>query len=99
MVRHIVMWDLKKDIQEETRQKYAVQIKQELEALRMTVPGIIALTVVITPLPASNADLMLNSVFENEQSLANYQLHPAHKKTASLIGSVTCNRRCMDYQE
>ena len=41
---------------------------------------------------------MLNSVFESEEALNNYQVHPEHVKVAAFVRSITCNRMCMDFE-
>ena len=48
-------------------------------------------------LPAG--DVALLSEFESREALEAYQVHPAHLKAKEYVGSVTCGRACMDFQE
>ncbi len=99
MVRHIVVWNFKEGISAEERKQHGEVIKRELEGLKAVIPGVHSLEVIIDPLPTGNADLALNSVFESEQALADYQVHPEHVRVSSFIKSLVCNRMCIDYLE
>ena len=61
--------------------------------------GIIEIKVHINELSSSNRDIILNSLFESEKALADYQVHPEHEKIGEFIGSVLKNRACIDYYE
>lgn len=99
MVRHIVMWNFKDYIGVEQRLNYALQMKADIESLRNVIECIHDLNVYIDPLPSSNADIILISMFETEAALSNYQLHPEHQKIASFVGSIMKDRKCIDYLE
>ena len=48
---------------------------------------------------ASNADLMLDSTFENEDALKAYAVHPDHVAVAdSKVRPYTKIRSCLDYE-
>ena len=50
-------------------------------------------------LESSNADLMLDSLFENEQALKGYSGHPAHVAVATgKVRPYTKIRSCFDYE-
>lgn len=98
MVFHIVIWDFQQEIPEPRRQQLRETIQTGLEGLKGVVKGLRELSVVTQPLPSSNGDLLLWSVFSSRQALQDYQQHPAHLEVASLIREVTCNRRCFDYK-
>ena len=51
-----------------------------------------------SPITSSNKDIGLISVFESNEALQNYQVHPAHVTAAKYIGSVTEGRVCLDYE-
>ena len=97
MVRHIVAWNCKEGLSEAENKENALKIKQMLEALPQSIPGIIEMKVCINTLPPSNRPMLLNSLFESEEALAAYQVHPEHQKAAGFIRSVTQNRIIVDY--
>lgn len=99
MVRHIVSWNFKEELTPEEKAGHGLKIKKDLEALKSVIEGIQELTVIVSPLPSSNAEIVLNSLFETEEALAAYQIHPEHKKASSFVGSVTKDRRCLDFLE
>ena len=64
------------------------------------IPGLIEIKVEAYPLASSNADVMLYSVFENEDALKCYAVHPEHVKVAdTLVRPYTESRACFDYAE
>lgn len=97
MVHHIVLWNLKEELNEQERKDAAKTVKEKLEAVKHQVEGVISLEVVINELSSSNADIGLISCFESVEALEAYQQHPAHKQAGAYVGSVTCNRKCLDY--
>lgn len=100
MVRHIILWKLKESVTGENKEKVVADMKQHLQALVGVVPGLVSLQVVITPMESSNADVMLDSVLENEEALKGYQVHEEHVKVANTyVRPFTEVRMCMDYEE
>lgn len=99
MVRHIVTWNYKDEISEDKNKENALKVKAELESLSQYITGVVELKVYINVLSSSNKDILLNSLFESEQALAAYQVHPEHKRVSAFVGSVTQNRVCIDYYE
>ena len=99
MVRHIVAWSFKEGFSDEEKQVHALKIKTELEALPNIIGGIVELNVQINLLPTSNRSAMLNSLFESEEALKAYQVHPEHKKVSEFVRSVMEYRVCLDYIE
>jgi len=99
MVRHIVIWNHKDEFSEVEKKENALRIKSELEALTQCIDEIIELKVHINALDSSNRDVILNSLFENESTLAAYQIHPEHKKVGVFVGAVMQDRACIDYYE
>ena len=98
MVKHIILWTLKSDIADSEKLKIKQHIKMALEGLKGKIPGLIEIKVNIEPLESSNAELMLDSTFENEQSLKEYSTHPLHVAVANkYVRPYTATRSCMDY--
>lgn len=98
MVHHIVLWNLKAELSEQEKKEAAERIKRELEGVKEQVSGVISLRVVTSPITSSNKDIGLISVFESNEALQNYQVHPAHVTAAKYVGSVTEGRVCLDYE-
>ncbi len=99
MVHHIVLWNLNEELSYEEKQEAAARIKAELEAVKNEVSGVVSLSVVTDPLDSSNKEVGLISVFESEEALKAYQVHPAHVEAGKYIRSVTNGRSCIDYTE
>ena len=97
MIRHIVMWNYKDGFTAAENRENALQVKQKLEALTGCIEGIIELKVYINALPSSNKDIILDSLFIDEEALAAYQAHPEHQRVGVFVGSVMQNRVCIDY--
>lgn len=98
MVKHVILWTLKSDINELEKLKIKQHIKMALEGLYGKIPGLKEIKVNINPLPTSNADIMLDSLFENEAALKTYATHPSHVAVADkYVRPYTATRTCMDY--
>lgn len=99
MVKHVILWKLKEELQGEEKAKVVTGIKENLEALDGKIPGMISIHVQATELLASsNADVMLDSSFENEEALKGYAVHPAHVAVAdTYVRPFTQTRLCLDY--
>ena len=99
MLRHIVSWNYKDGFTESENKENAIKMKAELEALTKCIDEIVELKVYINMLPTAHKDIILTSLFENEETLVAYQVHPEHKRVAEFVGSVVQNRVCIDYYE
>ena len=100
MIKHIILWQLKDDLSEEDRKEVKKGIKEGLEGLMGKIPGLLAIKVNTEGLASSNADLMLDSSFENEEALKGYSGNPRHVAVADeKVRPYTKNRICLDYAE
>lgn len=100
MVKHIILWQLKDELSAAEKENVKKEIKAGLEGLIGQIPGLIEIKVYTDGLASSNADLMLWSVFDDEQALKVYASHPKHVAVAD--GSVrpfTKSRTCMDFED
>ncbi|MBR5311602.1 MAG: Dabb family protein [Clostridia bacterium] len=97
MVKHIILWKLKESLSEEEKAAARAEAKRRLENLNGKIPGMISLKVVTDRLASSNADMMLDSEFENEEALAGYQVNPLHVEAATFVRSVVEARLCLDF--
>lgn len=98
MVKHVIIWKLKDDIAD--KEKIKSDIKEGLEGLKGVIPGLIDIKVEINGLESSNTDLMLDSSFEDEETLKGYSIHPEHVKVANeKVRPYTETRSCFDFKE
>lgn len=99
MVKHVILWTLKDEYSAEEKEKIKADIKAGLEGLQGQIPGMIDIKVNTSRLESSNADLMLDSTFEDEQALKSYAVHPAHVAVADgKVRPFTASRVCLDFE-
>lgn len=100
MVKHVILWQLKDELSDSEKAEIKTGIKTGLEALKGKIPGLVDIRVEINPLASSNADVMLDSVFESEEALKGYAVHPEHVAVADgKVRPYTKTRSCMDFVE
>ena len=97
MIRHIVAWNYKDGFTKSENKENALKVKSELEALVKHIGGIVELKVQVDTLPSSDKDIILNSLFQSEEALAAYLVHPEHKRVGLFVRTVMQNRVCIDY--
>lgn len=98
MVKHMILWKIKEDISTEEKIRIKEGVKSGLEGLKDKVPGILEIRVQTESLESSNADLMLDSLFESEEALKNYATHPAHVEVANhAVRPYMEQRLCLDF--
>ena len=99
MVKHVILWTLKDEFSEDEKANIKAGIKEGLESLKGKIPGLVEIKVNINGLSSSTADLMLDSLFENEEALKGYAVHPEHVKVADgKVRPYTKLRSCLDYE-
>lgn len=99
MVKHVILWTLKSELSDAEKAEVKAGIKEGLEGLKGVVPGLVEIKVNIECLASSNADVMLDSLFEDEAALKGYSVHPAHVAVANgKVRPYTATRTCMDYE-
>ncbi len=81
MIKHIVLWKLKGSEQEKPAIKQ--RAKDGLEGLVGKIDGLRSAAVYTQLIGANGADMMLESVFEDEAALRRYKEHPAHLAVAN----------------
>ena len=100
MIKHIVMWNFKPEIEEGQKQKLKTDMAANLEGLVGKVPGLIEATFIKEPIPSSTHDMALISVHETREALAAYSNYPDHVHVAdTYIRPFVHERSCMDYEE
>lgn len=99
MVKHVILWMLKDEYSPEQKAKIKAEMKQALEDLKGKIPGLLEIKVYTEGLASSNADVMLDSSFEDEQALKTYAIHPLHVAAAdSKVRPFTASRSCLDFE-
>ena len=82
MVKHIILWQLKDELSAEEKRNVKKGIKEGLESLAGKIPGLIEIKVQTEGLASSNAEVMLDSTFEDEAALKGYAVHLEHVAVA-----------------
>lgn len=99
MVRHVILWTLKDEFSAEEKKNIKAGIKEGLEGLAGQIPGLKEIKVYTEGLASSNAEVMLDSTFEDEASLKGYAVHPKHVAVADgKVRPFTATRTCLDFE-
>lgn len=99
MVKHVILWNLKEELTANEKAKVKKEAKENLEALKGKIPGLVDITINIEGLASSNVDMMLDSTFTDEASLKGYAVHPDHVYVAdNFVRPYTAHRACLDYE-
>lgn len=97
MVRHVILWKLKEDVD---KAEVKANAKKALEALQGKIDGLVSIKVNTCSLASSNADMMLDSLFVSEDALKGYAVHPEHQAAANnFVRPFTSERFCLDFEE
>ncbi|MBO7564458.1 MAG: Dabb family protein [Clostridiales bacterium] len=99
MVKHVIIWTLKDEYSDSEKAAIKAEIKEGLEGLKGKIDGLLEIKVITEGLSSSNTDLMLDSLFENEDALKGYAVHPDHVAVAT--GKVRPHakiRSCFDFE-
>ena len=99
MIKHVVMWKLKKQAEQATKQENALRMKALLEMCAGLTEGLIKLEVGIDiGVDAGPWDVVLYSEFADRAALEAYQQHPVHLAAKPFIGKVREQRAAVDYE-
>ena len=94
MIRHIVMWKFRRDL-EETPLQIAQEMKSRLEALNGKIDGLVRAEVGVNVKETASAfDAVLTADFDSWELMDAYKVHPLHV----VIGDYCKERRleCVD---
>lgn len=98
MLKHIVMWQFKDEVDGKSKDEICRMIQALLEALPSTIPLIKRLEVGINAFPSDGAaDMVLITEFESYQDLEAYAVHPDHVVVGEAIAKVRLTRTAVDY--
>ena len=81
MVKHMIIWKLKQDIVD--KKSVALNIKNALEGLEGKIDGLLKMNILIEKFDSSAGDIMMDSLFIDENALKEYQKHPLHQQVAN----------------
>lgn len=96
MVKHVIIWSLKDDIDKES---VKAEIKKQLEGLVGKIDGLLEMKIITNGLPSSKGDLLMDSTFESNDALKAYAVHPLHVAVADgIVRPSTASRAAYDYE-
>ena len=99
MLRHIVMWSFHDQAEGADKATNVEKARQALLAFKTLVPGIHGFEVgTAQPGLDCTADLVLNMLLQDAQTLSAYQLHPDHAAIKPFMKAVVAKRQCMDFE-
>ena len=81
MTKHVIIWKLKDTV--ENKEETLRSIKNALEGLVGKIDGLEKMCIFIDKLPSSSGDLMMDSLFSDNEALKNYQDNPQHLEVAN----------------
>ena len=97
MVKHMIIWKLKQDIID--KKSVAMNIKNALEGLEGKIDGLLKMNILIEKLDSSSGDVMMDSLFRDENALKEYQKHPLHVEVANgVVRPNVENRLSFDFE-
>ena len=97
MIKHMIVWKLKDELH--NKEQKARELKVALENLVGKIDGLLEMHIVTNALPSSSGDIMMDSSFENNAALENYQKHPLHQEIANnLVRPAVQQRLSLDYE-
>lgn len=98
MIRHIVMWKFRRDL-EEAPQQIAQQMKSRLEALNGQIDGLLRAEVGINlKETASSYDAVLTADFPTWEAMEAYKVNPLHVVISDYCKSCRESRIDVDYE-
>jgi len=98
MVRHIVLFQLKKMESESAKLEVMNAFKNAIEALPKDINVIRSIEVKFNMNPAEIYDIALNSEFDSLEDVNFYAKHPLHVAAGKILAEVKESRACVDYE-
>ncbi|MDD4609918.1 MAG: Dabb family protein [Bacteroidaceae bacterium] len=97
MVKHIVLFKLKKEIAESHRLEAMNKFKEAIEALPSVMDFIRKVEVGFNCNDSEVYDIALYSEFDSLEDVKRYATHPQHVAAGKLLADVKESRSCVDY--
>lgn len=98
MVKHVVLFRFRKDVDSETRQKVSERFKAEIMALPFKLDFIRSLEVGLNINENETWDICLCGVFDNLDDVRTYSIFPDHQAAAAALKPYLDGRSCVDYE-
>lgn len=98
MIKHIVLFKMRDDIEEGVKDVELSAIKVELEGLLGRVPSLRSMEVGLNCNSSEKYDLALVSTFDDMAGLEAYAVHPDHVAVGKKIRAMLDMRACTDYE-
>ena len=98
MIKHIVLFRLKKEMLQEEKVSLMKRFKQEIEALPNDIDFIRKIEVGLNVNPTEDFDIALYSEFDDMEDVMRYAKHPKHLAVAALLNDAKESRSCVDYE-
>lgn len=100
MIKHIVMFKLKENINGKTEYENAVEVKERFNKVIENVPSLRKAECVINSgeAPKDNYTIALICDFDDIEGLNAYQINPFHKEFGAFIAPLKESRACIDYE-
>jgi heme-degrading monooxygenase HmoA len=98
MIKHIVMWNLKGETQDE-KTRAVRKLQSAFEGLAGRIPGLLQMEIGVDTSNVDYAcDVVLYSEFESQDALAAYAVHVEHIRVKQELGDVRIARHQVDYE-
>jgi hypothetical protein len=95
MIKHIVMWKFKENVQEADR----LEMKRQLESLKGVVPSLLQIEVGMDIVGTdASMDMVLTTSFHSLSDLQAYADDPAHQKVVAFVKPLVCERAVVDFE-
>ncbi len=99
MIRHIVMWKLKKHAEKAAKLQNALKIVEQLESLKGGIAEIVQLEAGRNMIASDDSfDVALYASFVTKDDLEAYRTHAKHVEVAAFIDRVAERRIVFDYE-
>lgn len=98
MVKHIVLFQLKKDIDPAVRNTIMNEFKNKIEQLPEYIDIIKSIHVGFNINPNEVWDICLESLFETLDDVRSYGIDPRHVVVAGILKPYLAGRSCVDFE-
>lgn len=98
MIKHIVLFSLRDDIEQGYKADRLADLKEQFLALQGEIASLRSIEIGINVNPKEKFDLALVATFDDLAGLAAYASDPRHVAVAKQVGEMLSVRACTDYE-
>lgn len=99
MVKHIVMWKLKEEHNNMTKDELILEMSNQLLELKGKINELVDIQVGVNGIHfEKNSDLVLITEFNSFEDLEIYAKHPDHLKVVAFAKEIVIERACVDFE-